>query len=371
MNTTTKHIQALVLAVASVAIAAPSVPAQVFDRPPLSAGSGDTALINAVGRVIAVSGNDNFTMEVRRMTFRVNWGQRARFGNTQVRVGDRVRVSGELVEADRIVVDSVDVVQRGGGGDGNGGPGQANVVSGTIRTLDREEQRMVLTTTGGGAVRVSWNEDTEFIRNTVRSGPREFRVGDAVRVVGRREGGNEVVARRVFFGANGGWANNRVGEIVGLDSRAREAEVSFDGQVIVVRLQNATIRRAGRELDLNDLRLGQDVRVAGTARGANAVDATLVEIVRAGRDDDRDGDDHPGAAQSLEGRIVNVAEGVRSFRLSVQATGEAVRVMTTDETNFVRAGARIGFNQLREDQRVRVRVRREGNDWIATRVEVL
>ena len=370
MNTTAKHIQALVLAVASVAIAAPSVPAQVFDRPPLSAGSGDTALINAVGRVVSVSGNDNFTMEVRRMTFRVSWGQRARFGNTQVRVGDRVRVSGELIESDRIVVDSVEVV-RGGGGGGNGGPGQANVVSGTIRTLDREEQRMVLTTAAGGTVRVSWNEDTEFIRNTVRSGPREFRVGDAVRVVGRREGGNEVAARRVFFGANGGWVNNRVGEIVGLDSRAREAEVSFDGQVIVVRLQNATIRRAGRELDLNDLRLGQDVRVAGTARGANAVDATLVEIVRAGRGDDRNDDGRPGATQTFVGRIVNVAEGARSFRISVQGTGESMRVETTDETNFVRTGARIGFNQLREDQRVQVRVRREGNEWIATRVEVL
>ncbi|HTE17713.1 MAG TPA: DUF5666 domain-containing protein [Armatimonadota bacterium] len=370
MNTTTKHIQALVLAVASVAVAAPGVRAQIFNRPPISAGSGDTALVNAVGRVASVSGNDNFTLEVRRMTFRVSWGQRARFGNTPVRVGDRVRVAGELVEQDRLVVDSVEVVQRGSGG-GNGGPGQANVVTGTIRTIDREEQRMVLTTTGGGTVRVSWNPDTEFIRNTVRSGPREFRVGDAVRVVGRREGGNEVLARRVFFGANGGWVNNRVGEIVGLDSRAREAEVSFEGQVVTVRLQNATIRRAGRELDLNDLRLGQDVRVAGTARGANAVDATLVEIVRAGRGGDRDDDDRPGAAQTLEGRIVNVAEGVRSFRISVQGTGDAVRVETNEETNFIRAGARIGFTQLREDQRVRVRVRREGNDWIATRVEVL
>jgi hypothetical protein len=219
-------------------------------------------------------------------------------------------------------------------------------------------------------MRVVWDENTEFIRNGTRGSYREFREGDAVRIIGRRNADGEILARRVLSGGQAGWTNGGVGELVSLDSRTQEAEVDFDGEVRTVRLNNAEIRRGGRRTDLNGLRLGQDVRVTGTARGGN-IDATLVEVVR-NFDDDRTGSDRPGAdLRTIEGRVGKVGEERRSFRVDITGGEANSRVEITDETVFVRGTRTVNSNAVQEGQRVRIRARRETDRWVALRVEIL
>jgi hypothetical protein len=220
-------------------------------------------------------------------------------------------------------------------------------------------------------LRVTWDEDVEFYRNTTRSGPGEFRVGDRVRVVGRRQG-NEFRARRVVYGGQPGWTDGGIGEIVSLDARDREAEIDFDGEIWTVRLANAVIRRNQQRMDIDDLRLGNDVRVFGTARGQRAIDATRIEFARnidgpgAGPGG---GVGQPGNREVLEGRIVNVAEGRKAFR--IEWKGATVRILTSDDTDYQRGTLKGSFSNLREGARVRVTARRQGEDWLASRVEIL
>jgi hypothetical protein len=265
-------------AAAALALAAPAGAQVNLPGSPNEEG----ASIQATGIVQAATQQDAFTLRVRGMSFRVLYqpgpGQRRQ----EVRTGDRVRVNGDLTSADQIRADSVMVLQRGGGGGGNG-PRQSRTVTGTIRRIDRETKEMRVATSDG-VVRVQWNENTEFQRDTTRSGPREFFVGDAVRIVGRRGTDNEMVARRVLFGGRAGWANGGVGEIVGIDARAREIDVDFDGEVWTVRLGSAQLRRRDQRIQIDDLRIGQDVRVSGSGRGTRAVDASIVEVVRTDRD---------------------------------------------------------------------------------------
>jgi hypothetical protein len=89
-----------------------------------------------------------------------------------------------------------------------------------------------------------------------------------------------MIARRVVFGGKAGWTNNAVGEIIGIDGRQKELDVDFEGEVWTVRADKATFRRGGRRVELDDLRLGQDVRVSGSARGGRTVEATGVEVLR-------------------------------------------------------------------------------------------
>src|SRR5207302_676298 len=121
-----------------------------------------------------------------------------------------------------------------------------------------------------------WREGKECPR-------REFRIGDTVRVAGRRDGLNSITARRVIYGGPVGWTNGAVGQILSLDKRAHELEVDFDGDVWVVKTNAAVLRLDGRRADLEDLRLDQDVRVFGTGRGSKTVEATNVEVVAASR----------------------------------------------------------------------------------------
>jgi hypothetical protein len=193
-----------------------------------------------------------------------------------------------------------------------------------------------------------------------------------VRVIGRRVG-NEFRARRVVYGGQPGWAEGGIGEIVSLDARDKEAEVDFDGDIWTVRLGNAQIGgRGGQRGDIDDLRLGQDVRVFGTARGAKALDATRIEPARnipgprVGNDNNPPNDPD---RRTFEGAVSNVAEGRRTFRMDVRGT--SVRFLVDDETGFYRGNTKVAFSQVRDGVRLRVTARREGEDWVATRVQLL
>jgi uncharacterized protein DUF5666 len=318
----------------------------------------DEVRVQVTGRVESVVDRESFDLVSKGLRFRVASSPRFRASETEVRRGDRVRVSGELERSDRILAYSVNIVERGRGGRAS------NALTGTIRTLDRTGERFTLATPGGN-LRVVWDEDTEFIRNSVRSSPREFREGDSVRIIGRRNADGDIEARRVLSGGQAGWTNGGVGEIVSLDSRNQEAEVDFDGEVRTVRLNNAEIRARGRRGDLNDLRLGHDVRVTGTVRGGN-IDASLVELVR-GMGDDRNAQD----LRTIEGRVVKVGEERRSFRMDITGGEANSRVEITDETIFLRGIRTVNANALQDGQRVRIRARRDADRWVALRVEIL
>jgi hypothetical protein len=356
------------LAVTATALCtAPTVSAQIFqNRVPEGQGAprsgNDAVQVSATGRVQNESG-PGFTIQVKNLTYRVTYGQRAT--RTEVRRGDRVRVVGEITEADSIEADSVLVIERG-----RETPRNSTVVSGIIRNLDRDNQGMTVATNGGVTTRVTWGEDVEFVRNTTRSGARDFRVGDQVRVIGRQRG-NEFVARRVVYGGQVGWVNGGIGEIVGLDARAKEADVDFDGDIWTVKLNNATIRRQGQRAELDDLRLGQDLRVTGTARGSKTVEATAVEVAR-----NVDGPGpRPGSgprpdndSRTFEGRVVNVGVNKKGFRLET-SDGE-VRFQTNSDTVIRRGASDVGFGQLQDGQRLRVQARRVGDEWMALRVTI-
>jgi len=251
----------------------------------------DGITVQAVGRVRSVD-RDSFTLVVRNTTYEVRATRREAIGNQQIRPGFRVRVFGELLDRDRIDAETVMIVSRDGADDrpGNRPGSRPRTLSGTIRDLDRDRNTFTLAT-AAGPVRVQWDRATNFVRNGSESVPREFKVGDNVRVVGSRSGLTEITARRVISGGQPGWSNGAVGEILSLDKRANELEVDFDGDVWVVRLANARITQGGRRVSIENLRLEQDVRVTGTARGSKSVDATEVSVFdRTPRSRDRDRD---------------------------------------------------------------------------------
>ena len=376
------HRQLLAAAAALTLLLPLAARAQVF--PPSSGprGNEDAVNVSAVGRVQSAQPSGSFTIQIRNLTYRVSYSRANGAGNRQeVRTGDRVRVIGEITATDQISADQVLVIERGRGGDGPGGgrPGRpSSVLSGTIRNIDRDQNELTVTTDTGN-VRVTWDEDTEFYRNSTRGGPREFRQGERVRVVGRSRGGNEFSARRVLYGGSAGWQNAGIGEIVALDARQKEADVDFDGDVWTVKLATATIRRGGQRAELDDLRLGQDIRVTGAAaRGPKTVDANLVEVVRSidgdGRPGRPGGNDRPerptiSNTRTFEGKIVNVGTERKAFR--IESSGDETRFHTDDQTTYRRGTTAATFNALREGARVKVEARKSGEDWIAVRVTIL
>lgn len=366
----TKRLFLVVTATALFTLTAlPAVSAQGVPSPSLGSPrlNEDAVQVSALGRVQSDSTGSGFTLQVKNLTYRVTYAPRG--NRVEVRRGDRVRVVGEIEETDRIVANQVLIVERGRERERR----SSSVLAGTIRNIDRENQQMTVATETGGTTRVTWGDDVEFYRNTTRSGPREFRPGDRVRVVGRQRG-NEFSARRVIYGGQPGWVNGGIGEIVSLDSRAREAEVDFDGDIWTVKLGNATIRRGGQRADLDDLRLGQDLRVTGTARGNKTVEATSVEVARNIDGPDRGPDRGPGRGadrddtRSFEGRITNVGANKRAFRIET-SEGEA-RFQLSSDTAYRRGANEVSVNQLQEGQRVRVQARRSGEEWIAVRVTI-
>ncbi|MGV3722597.1 MAG: DUF5666 domain-containing protein, partial [Actinomycetota bacterium] len=329
----------------------------------------DSLQVTAVGRVQSELSSDVFVLTIGNQTFRVSYSSRVAANRASVNRGDRVRVVGEITEAGRIVADQVQVLGRGPGSGGPGRPGgprASTVVTGSIRSIDRQGQLMFLSAPAPDTnLRVTWDEDVEFYRNTTRSGPGEFRAGDRVRVVGRRQG-NEFRARRVIYGGQPGWTDGGIGEIVSLDARDREAEIDFDGEIWTVRLGNAVIRRNQQRMDIDDLRLGNDVRVFGTARGQRALDASRIELTRSiDGPGGGAGNNQPGNRQTFEGRVVNVAEGRKTFR--IESKGMMIRIVTSDETNFQRGAQKGSFSSIREGGRVRVTARRQGEEWLASR----
>ena len=358
-----RKLTLLAVTATALFVTVPSVSAQGIPIPPSGAprSNNEAVQVAAVGRVQNESG-PGFTLQVRNLIYQVTYGARA--SRTAVRRGDRVRVVGEITDMDSIVADTVLVLERGRE------QRSSTVLAGTIRNLDREGQGMTLTTESG-TTRVTWGEDVEFFRNSTRSGPREFRPGDRVRVIGRMRG-TEFNARRVVYGGQAGWVNGGIGEIVGLDARAKEAEVDFDGDIWTVKLGNATIRRQGQRADLDDLRLGQDLRVTGTARGSKTVEATSVEVAR-----NVDGPDRgPGRlterepdTRTFDGRLVNVGADRKRFRL--ETTDGEVRFATSSDTVYRRGANDVNFSQLQEGQRVRVTAKRSGEDWVAVRIQIL
>lgn len=322
--------------------------------------------VTAVGRVESVRPDGGFTMSSGRLSFTVYMPAAGltRRPSGRASVGDRVRVTGELTERDRIAAEDIEIVGRGAGR-------PSNVLSGTIRNINTNQQRLTLQT-DRGLLRVEWDENTEWTRNRARESARGFRIGDVVRVSARQQPGGDYLARRVIFGGNAGWENGGVGEIVSLNARSQTAEIDFDGRVETVSLRNATIRRQNRNLEIDDLRLGYDVRIQGTRQGAGgAIQATSVDVVRQ-LDDDR-----PGGSQvrTEEGTIEEVFADGRGFRIRSTA-GDDVRVLVERDTRIVRGATEVQFNTLRRGQRVRVRgsvtEREERNDLVrALRVELL
>jgi hypothetical protein len=315
--------------------------------------------------VDALRGNDGFTLAARNQTFSVIYRQGGTFldrisGNNRLRVGDRVKVTGELTESGRILAEDVDVISR---------VRPSGVLEGSIRVMSLNDRRFGLLTPGG-LVRINFDEGTEFYRNRGSASARDFRSGDNVRVVARKRGDGEYIARRVIMGGDAGWENNAVGEIVELSLRNQTAEVDFDGRIETVDLRNANIRRRDRKLDIDDLRLGQDIRVQGTRPARGSINATNVEVLR-NSDSDR-GD--AGELRTVEGRIDEVIDA-NLLRVD-QDNGGNIRVVLNGDTRIVRGANDVNRSSLRRDQRVRIRgrvVRSEGGrDQIeALRIEIL
>lgn len=229
-------------------------------------------LVRTRGRVESVSSSDRFVLSSKGMRFRVDY--RSVGNRPNLRVGDQVHLSGQLVEQDRITAEELEVTQRGRG------DRASTVLTGQIRSINRQTGRLSIETPRG-PVSVGYNAETEWVRNNNRSRLEEFRVGDNVRIVGFEGRENVWRARRVIQGGRAGYVTGGVGEIVGLDARDQEIEVDFEGEIWTVRLRGATLRRANRPIQLDNLRLGQDVRVTGTARaGDRRVDATAVDVLR-------------------------------------------------------------------------------------------
>jgi hypothetical protein len=148
--------------------------------------------------------------------------------------------------------------------------------------------------------------------------------------------------------------------------------------VWTVKLNTASIRRQGQRMELDDLRLGQDIRVTGATRGPKTVEASLVEVVRnidgpggVGRPNRDDRPDRPvlGNTRSFEGKVLNVGEARKAFRVDVD--GEETRFQITDETVVRRGNVTSSFSQVREGARVRVEARRRSEEWVAVRVTLL
>lgn len=233
---------------------------------------GEFIVIRTRGRVESISSPDRFVISSKGLRFRVDYRQTS--GRSNLRVGDQVHVSGQLIEQDRITAEELEVTQRGRG------DRSSTVLTGQIRSINRQTGRMSVETPRG-PVAVGYNTDTEWVRNNSRSRLDDFKVGDRVRIVGFEGRENVWRARRVIQGGRAGYTTGGVGEIVGLDARNQEMEVDFEGEIWTVRLRGATLRRANRPVQLDDLRLGQDVRITGTARaGERRVEATSVDVLR-------------------------------------------------------------------------------------------
>lgn len=266
--------QLILTSLAALLLTAAPLPS--FAQAPPRAGE-DTAQIQATGRVQNVSNRD-FTLEVRGMTFRVTYDLPQITGRLDFRAGDRVRVEGELVNTDRIRASQVRLVDRARD-ERDPLDRRTGNVEGTIRRIDRENRTMTVQTDEGNYT-VKWEEGASFYRDNERSAPRDFRSGDRVRVTGRRLEGREIQARRIFMGGRAGWTNNAIGEVTGINSRNNELQVDFGGEIWTVRFRPNDLRDNGRALDLNRLRVGQDVRVSGASRTGRVVDATGVELLR-------------------------------------------------------------------------------------------
>jgi len=245
------------------------------DRDRENRPAGDFVIIRTRGRVESITSPERFVISSKGLRFRVDYRQVT--GRSTLRVGDQVHVTGQLVEQDRITAEELEVSQRGGGGRGDRA---STVLSGQIRSINRQTGRISVDTPRG-PVAVGYNTDTEWMRNNGRSRLEDFKVGDNVRIVGFEGRENVWRARRVIQGGRAGYQAGSVGEIVGLDARNQEMEVDFEGEIWTVRMRGATLRRSNRPIQMDDLRLGQDVRITGTSRaGDRRVDATAVDVLR-------------------------------------------------------------------------------------------
>lgn len=326
----------------------------------------DGIQVTAVGRVENIRQDRVFTLSTRRMTFTVVMrpgssvlGDRLFQGDRRLREGDRVRVTGELSDAGRIIAEDVDILPGGGGIR----PGRG--LEGTLRNLDLTGRRFVLAAPNGN-LRMVFDEDTDWIRNRQEASPSSFRNGESIRVMARQRGGDYLV-RRVVMGGDPGWENRAVGEIVELNRANQTAEVDFDGRVEVVDMRNATIRRYARTIRFADLRTGMDVRVQGTREGRR-INATQVDVARVFGED-------AGELRTIEGRIAAINVENRVIRVD-QAVGGEVRVEVDESTRVVRGAQQVRPAALREGQRVRVRGRlvrgAAGRDALeALRIEIL
>lgn len=230
----------------------------------------DFVVVRARGRVESMTGSDRFVLSSKGMRFRVDYRPKDRRVN--FRQGDQVHLRGALTEPDRITASELVVTERGRR------ERVSRTLTGTLSQVNRNTRRLVVDT-AGRKVTVVYNDRTEFFRNSGRGSATDFRVGEAVRIVGAPGADRVVVARRIYSGGRPGFTSGAVGEIVGLDARDQEIDVDFDGEVWTVRLRQATLKRANRRLQIEDLRLGQDVRVNGSARPDRNVDASAVEVL--------------------------------------------------------------------------------------------
>jgi translation initiation factor IF-1 len=91
----------------------PIAAAHAQGQPGILRPSADEEIkVTAVGRVQSELTNNVFTLQVKNLVYRVSFTSGV--NRSEVRRGDRVRVTGEIgTEADRILADQVVVVDRG------------------------------------------------------------------------------------------------------------------------------------------------------------------------------------------------------------------------------------------------------------------
>jgi len=250
----------------------------------------DGVRVQVFGRVRSADAS-SFVLVAKNMTSHVQATRRNGTSRQDVREGDRVRVFGDLTAQDRIDAGQVQIVERAAADEqaaSEGGPRRG--ITGTIKQIDRQANRMMLTVPAGN-LRVDLDGDTTYMRSGQPARLSEFRTGESVRVVGERSGVNAITARRVVFGdtqtqtqtqtQTRTWTTGATGEIVSLDNRAKEMEVDFDGDVYTVKVGSAAIRHTDKQpIQFDDLRLEHQVRVYGTVRGTRTIEATKIEAIR-------------------------------------------------------------------------------------------
>ena len=330
-------------------------------------------------------------------------------GFTRMKRGDRLQVTG--IGADRARIAASEVRLLGRSSSPATPPASTtttttrvedlDTVSGTVRSVNGSENRIVIETSSRRLYTVRGTDDTPVMYRGTTYRIRNLEVGDEVSVDVSRMDEGEIRARRIDVVRNvadtSSTRNDRtyssiVGTITRIDSRAETFRVQPDtGREIRVDASDAT-DASGRALRFADLRAGDGVEVSGRFESNDVFRAVTVrrgEWRGLPRDDDDDDDEDDEEADDDEdeeemddeerddvfrdgrdrfvgvvvtGRIVEALSTSDYLVIEDEDTDREIRVLADDELVVrSRTGAYITASQLRIGERVSIRAYRHSS----------